>query len=786
LSYLNIAKHRLIHRLELMVNMKLLLLSLLLFGAGRIAKAEPLAPLLSRASVDSLKARLRQCPRDTNRVNILLRLSNALVTRRAELLLSLDSAYLYSQQARFLSDSLHFSSGKTVSLYLTGRILPFLNKATQGTELLRQGIAQSVALRNKHLEADGWFYLGIAYRANAGDLFRAQACFAKARSLYLAANDRAKAAYLLKWIADMHLAQARYAQARDELLQVLAEYRSVGYRRVHYTCDLLAAVDEQMANYQEAIRFELAAIKSAKATNDLTYLSNFYLRLAEIYETLRQYAPSLMYRYLALAQMKREEKAAPAETYMRAACAIANTLIKLHQPNQAVDLLLKESQANPPVNDITRYMLAEGLATGYMANKQYTKAEKSAIRGVTLATSLARKNKAFDIFYRQIQYSSCVLLSKVYIATQQFAKARFYLNQGFAIGSETASLTENTGFYLLQFKVDSAQGNLGDALLHYQHYKALNDSIFNTRSSAVIAELRMQYNTEKREHSMALLTRQNFVQQSRLRQREFQRNVLLAGAVLLLLLLGLGYNRYRLKQRSNQQLESQQAEINQKNKSLELALEEKEWMLKEIHHRVKNNLQIISSLLYSQSSYLKDKAALSAIQESQNRVHSMSLIHQKLYQGTQLASVPMQAYVVEIVNYLIASFNCQEYVQPEFAVDNIALDVSLAVPVGLILNEAITNSLKYAFPTRQSGIVRVELTHVGKTYSLIVSDNGQGLPVDFNPQRSGTMGLNLIRGLSKQLDGRLKISGLGGVQIALEFNEIELVARHAAEHLAVV
>ncbi|GAB3879152.1 hypothetical protein GCM10028824_42130 [Hymenobacter segetis] len=716
----------------------------------------------------------------------MLQLSNALVTRREELLLNLDSAYAYSQQARFLSDSLHFSSGKTISLYLTGRILPFLHKAAQGTELLRQGIAQSVALQNKHLEADGWFYLGIAYRANTGDLFRSLECFAKARRLYLATNDPERAAYLLKWIADIHLAQARYAQAHDELLQVLAEYRSVGYRRLHYTFDLLVAVDEQMANYQEAIRFELAAINGAKATNDLVYLSNFYMRMAEIYETLRQYAPSLTYRYLALAQMKREEKAAPAETYMRAACAIANTLIKMHQPEQAVALLLKESRANPPVNDVTRYMLAEGLSNGYVTSKQYALAEKAALKGVALASSLAHRNKKFDIFYRQIQYASCVLLGRIYTDTHQFDKARFYLDKAATIGSQTASLTENAGFYLLRFKVDSAQGNLSAAIAHYQHYKALNDSIFNTRSSTVIANLRMQYNTEKREHNMALLTKQNFVQRASLRQREFQRNALFVGALLMALLLGLGYNRYRLKQRSNQKLEAQQDEINQKNKSLELALEDKEWMLKEIHHRVKNNLQIITSLLYSQSSYLQDKAALSAIRESQNRVHSMALIHQKLYQGTQLASVPIQNYVAEIVSYLIATFDCQEYVQAELAVSDVALDVALAVPVGLILNEAITNSLKYAFRPQEAGVIRVELSQVEKTYYLLISDNGIGFPADFNPQRSRTLGLNLIRGLSKQLDGRLHISGLGGVRIALEFDEIELVARHAAEHLTVV
>ncbi|MGI4870884.1 MAG: sensor histidine kinase, partial [Janthinobacterium lividum] len=138
---------------------------------------------------------------------------------------------------------------------------------------------------------------------------------------------------------------------------------------------------------------------------------------------------------------------------------------------------------------------------------------------------------------------------------------------------------------------------------------------------------------------------------------------------------------------------------------------------------------------------------------------------------------PMQAYVHEIVSYLIASFESQAFVQAQIAVTDVTLDVSLAVPVGLILNEAITNSLKYAFPAQQPGLIRVELTHTGKTYTLNFSDNGAGLPTDFDPQRSRTLGMSLIRGLSKQLDGRLQIDSRVGVQIILEFDDIAVVNR---------
>jgi len=352
----------------------------------------------------------------------------------------------------------------------------------------------------------------------------------------------------------------------------------------------------------------------------------------------------------------------------------------------------------------------------------------------------------------------------------------------------------------MSFKVDSAQGNYPDAIRHYQKYQALNDSIFNERKSKQISQLSIQYETEKKDQDLKLkqqaiqlLTEQSQLQQNQLEQAATLRNGVIAGAILLILLLVLGFSSYRLKQQNNRLLEAKQIEINRKNHSLELIvqekdhllidkeqllkdkdhlLEEREWMLMEMHHRVKNNLQIISSLLHSQGSFLKDKVALSAIRESQNRVHAMALIHQKLYQTNRLSSVPMVTYVQEIVDYLINSFNMAETVHKEISVAPIDLDVTFAVPLGLILNEAVTNSLKYAFPGGRTGTLQIEFIEEGnRTYRLVIGDNGIGFPADLNPSKSRTLGMSLIRGLSEQIDGILHISQQNGVQISLTFVE---------------
>jgi two-component sensor histidine kinase len=288
--------------------------------------------------------------------------------------------------------------------------------------------------------------------------------------------------------------------------------------------------------------------------------------------------------------------------------------------------------------------------------------------------------------------------------------------------------------------------------------------------------------------------------------------VIIGGAVLLLLLLGVIYNRYRLKQRSNQLLEAQQQvlqaqqkEINEKNEHLSQLLEEKdtllvqkdnlieekdglltekEWLLKEIHHRVKNNLQVVMSLLDSQADSLQDKAALSAIQESQHRVQAMALIHQKLYQSESLARIPMTEYIEEVVAYLNDSYSLYQPIRFDVEVEDIELDVTLAVPLGLIINEAITNAFKYAFPDERSGTITVRLQRLEQaSYELVIADDGVGLPASYDPSRSRSLGMTLIHGFSRQLGGKLIITSPPGMCISLKFQEDQLIpVKHSAQY----
>jgi two-component sensor histidine kinase len=166
-----------------------------------------------------------------------------------------------------------------------------------------------------------------------------------------------------------------------------------------------------------------------------------------------------------------------------------------------------------------------------------------------------------------------------------------------------------------------------------------NDSIFNIDKNKQCTALQLQFETEKKDDDIRSLQKESRLQHANKAKDTIIKNVIIGGIVMLLLLLGLLYRRYRLKQRSNIQLQQKQQEINLQNDLLKKVLGEKEWLLKEIHHRVKNNLQIVISLLNTQSAYLDNEDALLALKSSQQRMHSMSLIHQRLYQSDNLAMI---------------------------------------------------------------------------------------------------------------------------------------------------
>ncbi|MCL4294917.1 MAG: PAS domain-containing protein [Anaerolineae bacterium] len=203
---------------------------------------------------------------------------------------------------------------------------------------------------------------------------------------------------------------------------------------------------------------------------------------------------------------------------------------------------------------------------------------------------------------------------------------------------------------------------------------------------------------------------------------------------------------------------------------LKTSLHEKEILLKEIHHRVKNNMQVISSLLNLQSNYVSDSQALEIFQESQNRVRSMALIHEKLYSSKNLAEIDLGEYVNDLVTYLFRSYKAHgKGITLKVQAEDVHLGIDAAVPCGLIINELISNALKHAFPNNYPGEILVELQKDQQQISLCVSDNGIGFPTDLDFQNTNSLGLQLVNTLVGQLDGTIELQNGSGTIFKINF-----------------
>ncbi len=219
------------------------------------------------------------------------------------------------------------------------------------------------------------------------------------------------------------------------------------------------------------------------------------------------------------------------------------------------------------------------------------------------------------------------------------------------------------------------------------------------------------------------------------------------------------------------ELQREVVEHDRAKEVISASLKEKETLLKEVHHRVKNNLQIVISLLNLQSNQIQDDHTLEMFRVSQARVRTMALIHEKLYLSEDLSDIDFGDYIKGLSEYLAHSFKPDDLtVSLRTDVESIHLSVESAVPCGLIVNESISNALKHAFPGAREGTITVGFRRGSEgMLVLTVSDNGVGIPVDFDLERSNSLGLQLITTLTKQLKGHLHVHTDNGTTITVEF-----------------
>ena len=203
---------------------------------------------------------------------------------------------------------------------------------------------------------------------------------------------------------------------------------------------------------------------------------------------------------------------------------------------------------------------------------------------------------------------------------------------------------------------------------------------------------------------------------------------------------------------------------------MQASIQEKNVLLKEIHHRVKNNLQIISSLLNLQSRYIEDEKAYEVFKESQNRVKSMAMVHEKLYQTGNFAELSVAEYLEGLIENIYSSYGVNiDRIKMEINAENIFLDINTSIPCFLLINEVITNCIKHAFPDGRSGTIIIDFKKLNDKHIIRIQDDGIGLPDDFNINQTNTLGMQLITSLTSQLDGELEVTSNNGAEFKVTF-----------------
>lgn len=665
-----------------------------------------------------------------------------------------DSVEYFLSRAEVASRSLKEERLGRIALCLLGKMYVQANHP-KGDSIYNLLIDQCRKAGDKETEARAFAYRGM-YMAPRSTTFQGKVTdLQTASDLYHNLGNTEGEINALTDLGYMLVVSRQLDPAKAVLLKALSLEEAIRFPYIHYNTDALAMVNTFQGKFGDPLRYTLQTIRMAERCRDSIGWGYFYSRLSHLYSTEGREQESLG---MAQKAIKRFVADRNPTVYNNLGNLVAH-MCGEGRVQESLDLALDISKKVRQPSSFTdqfyyyntfctcyTYLGKLDLAELYVKKMDSLETEAEAIRG-PLRRGTVNDQRAH-----------------IYLKRGQYGKAKEHFEELLSTpyGKEL-ELNSNLYAYQQLIHIDSVLGNYMAVISHYKKYTQLLDSNFRVTKIRQAEELQVMYETQEKEDQITLLNEQATLEKSNLKQARLVKNLTLGGIAAVLIIAGLLYRQSQLRRKNNKV-------VTQKNVQLEQLLTDKEWLLKEIHHRVKNNLQIVMSLLNSQAVYINNDAAFSAIQDSKRRVYAMSLIHQKLYQSDNIASIAMAEYINELVNHAQDSLGTRNRIVFEQAIEPLDLDVSQAVPLGLIINECIVNAIKYAFPDERKGVVRISLQHDGADQLLLdISDNGIGLPVDVDLMEHSSLGLELVQGLAKQLKGRFNMVNDNGLHIAIRF-----------------
>jgi two-component sensor histidine kinase len=715
---------------------------------------------------DSLLKSLNESTSDADRMHIYFMAAQAQIFKYGENEIDLDSAEEYMREAAFLNKKIKSADADAFQILLESLLARERRQNKKGKVLAERAVDLLKNAKNKYYSGVAYFSLSEYYDyANAIENAEKTRLVELAVQAFHESGYTEQEAYCLKFLADLYAVSEDREKALDKLNLSLQLYQSIHFTALHAVYILYSNIYYTEGNYRQALNYGLMALKSALNAGDssmsLCQINNYVGmtldRLKESEKAISYYQDALK-----IAQKHNENNAV-----LQVMANIVNSYIELKKPDDALAFMrMIPKKFLAPKSDESYIYAPLSYLIIYNEQNKYPEVQYYCNQILDLIKLHRPLDKQLHSFY--------LILIGYYLKSKQYSSASMYIRTIDSISKKIGDPNRVKEDYYLKFRLDTAKGHYKSATDNLLKYKALNDSLFNETTSRQIKQLEVEYETEKNKNEITVLNQRNQLQQNSLDRATLVKNFTLGGIALLFIIMALLLRQYRHKQQSNKI-------ILHKNEQLQHLLTEKEWLVKEIHHRVKNNFHTVASLLEIQSSYLKNKEALSAIKESQNRIHSMSIIHQKLYQSETLSTIQMPEYIYELVEYLRESYSIRENIAFSLQIENIELNHASAITLGLILNEAITNAIKYAFAKTEDGKISISLSHISDSQILLrIADNGRGLPSDFESKIGASMGMELLQGLTDDLGGSFSIEANNGTHIKVIFDYKPLTTAHVS------
>jgi two-component sensor histidine kinase len=714
---------------------------------------------INKHIADSLSQSLNKSKADTDRITTLLKLAEFNIHQRHVLGAQLNIAESYIHSAQQLDQKLKTPLFANNILISQSCLYKARGNTAGGKALLNSTIAAIKASGNKALLGRAYYEMSEYYNGDFMNITMLERIryLQLAIAAYRGTSRVVEMARCYRLLADLHQLINDTASAFSEAETALKYYKSVNYKEVQGTYNLLGKLYYAQGDYKQAISYELTALKIATNSPDDNIrliceinnnLGNTFFKLNDNHQALTYFTKSI-----EIAEGEKDNG-----TIYLLAGAVIDTYLKLNEPLKAQKFLQRITKAYPKPT-VRKYEAGDfGICETYlkifMALKEYDKAR-------FYYDQLVKETKNPNInLYVLSSYEE--LIAKYNIENRHYTEALYYLKRNKVLLDSMKNFTGMARNYNLWFSLDTMQGSYKSAIVNVVKANKLNDSIFNATKSRQIEQLQVEFETREKENQIYVLNQNSKLERANLKQATLVRDFTTGGVILFLIIAVLLYRQNRQKQKNNEV-------VVHKNELLQRLLTEKEWLLKEVHHRVKNNLHTVICLLESQAAYL-EKDALKAVQNSQNRIYAMSLIHQKLYQSENIKTIDIQIYVEEFMQYLMDSFGNPSNIRITTNIAPVKLGVAQAIPLGLIINEAVTNAFKYAFPGAEYGEITIELMQVAEQIKLVIADNGIGVFFKPGDVISSSLGIELMKGLVTEIDGNILFENDNGTRITAFFN----------------